>query len=465
MKRLLLTILFFLAGCSFYQSDLQQFSAMPEQYQGTSTTDQLRSTEQWWLSFNDPALNRLMDRLFAENLDLDMILARLEQVEAQQRSQQASLWPQVDGAASAGRVRSQAIEADSFSLSIGASYELDLWHKLKSRRQAASLTSQAQQHEVEALLLSLSAQLAESYYLVVELRQLVTLNEEIISSFADTVHLVRLRYQRGLVSSLDLYQAQQNLLAAQAELPKLLIQLEQAENSLAILVGAMPGSTDFAPLAQLPQLDHSFATGLPAALIHNRPDVAAAFSRLQAADQQVAAAIADRFPAIKLTANYGGQDNELSKILDSPNIFWNLLVNISQPIIDGGKRQSEVERRQAIFRELAAAYHKAVLIAFAEVENALASEKGNDQALVILAKRQKVSAAALRLALERYQQGLTDFLPVLTAQSTKANADIALIRMQRQRITSRIQLARALGGSWMASQLQAIKETKHDNAP
>ncbi len=453
MKVLKLFCILLLAGCSVHQPTAEKFGHTPESYNTQVADVERQASGRWWLSFNDLALNSLMERCFTENLDLEMALARLEQVEALEKSQHTSLWPEFFAAGSAGQTRTGTVVGaqtnDIYSLSIGASYELDLWHKLQSRRQAASLTSAAAVGDLHSLYLSLSAQLAEGYYQVVELRDLITLNEDIIASFQDTVDLVTLRYQRGLVSALDLYQAKQNLLAAKAEYPLLHAQLSNSIHRMALLLGTMPGQTDFASLAVIPELNHSFSTGLPSELLMNRPDVGAAFLKLQAADQEVGAAIAERFPSFKLTANYGGQDSELSDILDSPNIFWNLLVNISQPIIDGGRRKSEVKRRQAIFRELAASYHKTVLTAFAEVEDALANEKGIDASLTILTEREYVTEASWRLALERYQQGLTDFIPVLTAQSSHANAKIALIKAQRQRISSRIQLARALGGSWM----------------
>lgn len=452
-----------LTGCTLYHPQATPYQPSPATFASAPISQPRLATMRWWESFEDPALNRLMTRCFQGNLDLQVALARLEQVEALERGQNATLWPQVNADGAAGRVRTLGVNNDRYSLSVGASYEIDIWQKLQSRRRAANLTVSASSLDLQGLYLSLAAQLAENYYQVVELQSLLSLNDEIIASFANTVDLVRLRYQHGLVSALDLYQARQNLLAAQAEYPQLKAELGRSQHRLSLLLGIRPGQEELATLVKLPDLHHSFALGLPAQLIQNRPDVQAAFFRLQAADEEIAAAIVERFPSFSLTANYGGQDNILSDILTSPNIFWNLLVNISQPIIDGGSRKSEVVRRQAIFRELAANYHKTVLTAFAEVEDALVNERGADEALKVLTSREQVTGATLRLALEQYQQGITDFLPVLTAQSSNANAKIALIKGQQQRISSRIQLARALGGQWMLAQLPANGSAKNES--
>lgn len=452
-----LFVVVLMAGCSLHDPQATPFADLPDHYRTPAPEQEmpLADHERWWLRFDDPQLNAIMAMGFAENLDLEMAWSRLRQAEALERKEHSSLWPSLDMAASAGRSRFGGSTTDvaSYQGSLAAGYELDLWRKLAQERHSFSLRRGAAAHELKAFYLSLSAQLAEAYYQLVELQDRLALNREIIDSFSKTVDLVEWRYQRGVAPSLDLYQAKQTLLSSKAELPLLEAEHQVAENRLAVLLGALPGSQEFGSLAVLPDLQLSFAQGLPADLITNRPDIEAAFLALQAADAEVAVAIADRFPSFKLTANYGGQSSELHSLLQSPNIFWNLLANMAQPLLDGGQRRQEVERKKALFAERAAAYRLTVLKAFQEVEDALVKERGMDGRMKILVERQEVTAATLRLALERYQQGLDDFLPVLTAQASDASARIALIAAQRQRISSRIQLARALGGSWMDAEI------------
>jgi NodT family efflux transporter outer membrane factor (OMF) lipoprotein len=464
MKVHVVTILIalFVAGCSLHDPQATPFAEMPEHYRALPLGQDLplADHERWWLHFNDPQLNTIIAKGFAENLDLEIAWARLRQAEALERKEHSSLWPSLDLNGSAGRSRFSGSITDvaSYQGSLAAGYELDLWQKLSQQRHSLSLQRGAVAQDLKAFYLSLASQLAEAYYQVVELRDRIALNREIIESFAKTVEFVEWRYQRGVAPSLDLYQARQTLLSAQAELPLLEAEQQAAGNRLAVLLGGLPGTQDFGTLAVLPDLQLSFAQGLPANLITNRPDIEAAFLSLQAADADVAAAIADRFPSFKLTANYGGQGSELNSLLQSPNLFWNLLANMAQPVVDGGRRRQEVERKKAVFDERAAAYRLKVLKAFQEVEDALVKERGVDANMQILIELQEVTAATLRLALERYQQGLDDFLPVLTAQASDAVARIALITAQRQRISSRIQLARSLGGSWMDAEMNERSE-------
>ncbi len=456
LQHLIIPILFFLAGCSVHEHESTPFADFPEQYGAASERKMpLADSERWWVSFDDPHLDAVITKGFAANLDLEIAWARLRQAEAVERKEHSSLWPTLDLSATGGHSRFTGTTTNSqnYQGSVAAGYELDVWRKLANERYATSLQAGAAAHELKAFYLSLAAQLVEAYYQVVELRDRISLNREIIDSFAKTVELVEWRYQRGVAPSLDLYQAKQTLLSSEAELPLLEAEKKVAENKLAVLLGGLPGSQEFGSLAELPDLQLSFAHGLPADLITNRPDIEAAFLSLHAADAEVAAAIADRFPSFKLTASYGGQSSELHTLLESPNIFWNLLANMAQPLLDGGRRRAEVERKRAIFDERAATYRLTVLKAFQEVEDALIRERGVDANMALLIERQKVTAATLRLALERYQQGLDDFLPVLTAQASDASARIALIAAQRQRISSRIQLARSLGGTWMDDEM------------
>ncbi len=469
LKLFYLILLLFVGGCSLHKPQATPYADMPATYSAMTEAEgglPLADHERWWQAFDDPQLNAVIAKGLAGNLEMEAAWARLRQAEALEGKENASFWPSLDLAGSGGRSRFSGSTTDAarYQGSLAAAYELDVWHKLAQRRRATSLQRQAADHELKAFYLSLAAQLAEAYYDVVELRERIDLNREMVASFAKTAELVAWRYRRGVAPSLDLYQARQSLLNSQAELPLLEAQLQAAENRLAVLLGVRPGRQEIGSLIELPDLQLSFAQGLPADLITNRPDIQAAYAGLQAADAQVAAAIAERFPSFKLTADYGGQSSELHSLLQSPNLFWNLLANMALPIIDGGRRAYEVEHKQALFAERAALYRRTVLEALQEVEDALVREYSVDANLDMLEERQQVTAATHRLALERYQQGLADFLPVLTAQNSDVTVRLALIAAQRQRISSRIQLARALGGSWVHDEVAAADQRRRTAA-
>jgi outer membrane protein TolC len=228
--------------------------------------------------------------------------------------------------------------------------------------------------------------------------------------------------------------------------------LAAAEHGVAVVLGRYPERGKAGQLTVLPTLEKSYPPGLPSQLLNTRPDVKAAFLRVKAADKQVAAAIADRFPAFNLIGGYGGAADASRRIFDSPNVFWNLLLSITQPILDGGRRRAEVSRQRAVFQELLAAYQQRVLEAFREVEDALAAERASRERIRQLEARRESTAAALRLATDRYLLGVSEYLQVLTAQVLHLETESSLLAARRQIIADRISLGRALGGRWMMRQ-------------
>lgn len=428
---------------------------LPTHFVAAGETTAEMPLERWWEDFQDPLLNDLMAEAFAGNLGLEQAYARFKQVEAQARIAGAARQPSVALQGAAGRVRQPGVFAvqtdNSYRLSVAAGFELDLWRKLASRSEAAQLDTLAARQDLAALYLSLSARLADLYYLAVEQRSQLALIDSTIDSFADTLQQVEDRYGEGLVPALDVYQSRQNLAAAKARRPAVEAGLASTEHALAVLLGRLPDRSAAGNLGELPALEGAFPVGIPGTMLQRRPDIAGALSRLQATDARVAAAVAERFPAFNLVAEYGAAGSEVGKLLDSPNIFWNLLVNLAQPIIDGGRRKAEVDRNRALFRESLSFYHQTVLQAFQEVEDALVLEKTGVQRIELLEQRVVATAGSLRLSTERYLQGLSEYLPVLTSQVAHAEAQSALLEARRQRVVARISLARALGGNWMDS--------------
>lgn len=452
--------LMLVAGCSLHRAQpLPLPAVLPAEYAGTSAPSQsLTEGERWWEGFNDPQLNALMDEAFAANLDLRQAYARLEQVESLLGISVAAQRPALDLSAAGGRSRQSvpptgSLTADSYRLSLPASFEIDLWHKLASRSEAARLDFGASREELKGLYLSLSAQLADLYYLVVEQRAQLALTDHTIAAFSDTLERVEHRYREGLVPALDVYQSRQNLASARSRRPQFENVLASAEHALAVLLGRYPGPGSVQEPLELPQVLPAFPVGLPSQLLARRPDVEGRLLHLRASDARIAAAVAERFPALRLSGTYGGQSTELQDLLGSGNLFWNLLLNLTQPLYDGGRRAAEVERSRAVFRENLAGYHQSVLAAFRDVEDALAAARTGAERLQRLAEVETASAAALRLALDRYLQGLSDYLPILTAQGLHFDAQSQLLAARRQVIADRISLARALGGEWMEQQL------------
>lgn len=451
LRVVLLLAVWGLSGCSLHELQDQRVRNFAEQFTTQHEDAGRFTTNRWWEMYGDKQLNSLMERGFSGNLDLQMAFARVQQARALEAQAGASQFPDVNGSGGSGRSQSMpnVSSYENHKLSVAASYELDVWQKLANERQSSTFLRQASENDVQAVYISLSAQIAEAYYLILELRAKVELNQQVIDFFERTVELVRLRYTRGVAPSLDLYQAKQNLLNVEAAMPVLESDLLIAENSLAVLLGFRPGEGDFGSFAELPDIEETYRLGLPSELLTQRPDVEAAYLRLQSMDADIAVAIAERFPSFSLTADYGSQSSKLSDLLQNPNIFWNVLAGVSAPLMDGGRRRAVVRYREARFQEQLATYHQTVIGAFADVEDSLAREYGVDAQYEQLLAYRDVTGATLRLSLQRYQLGLDTFLPVLTAQASHSTALMAVISAKRSKISSRIQLARALGGRWM----------------
>jgi NodT family efflux transporter outer membrane factor (OMF) lipoprotein len=431
---------------------------LPENYiedAGEGPSD--KPIEYWWKTFNDQKLNALMEEAFTGNLDLARAYARLDQLESLSRTAASAQYPYLNLEAQGSREDTPGFfgnnTGDGYRLSLAAGFELDFWQKLKSRAQAADFEMKASREEVQSLYLSLSAELVDVYYFTVEQRAQLDLTDQTIDSFSDTLERVERRYRAGLVSALDVYQARQNLFGVKASRQVFAANLAVSEHALSVLLGRYPERSAGGDLAIIPELTEAFPAGLPSRLLARRPDVQSAFLRLKASDEKIAAAIADRFPSFNLLGTYG-ESSTVFSTGDIQGSFWNVIVTLAQPLFDGGRRRAEVDRTRAVFRENLAVYHNTVLTAFKDVEDALVRAHTTAERVEMLAERESAASGALRLSLDNYMQGLSDYLTVLTAQGLFFNAQSSLLEGKRQLLSDRIQLARALGGEWMAREME-----------
>ncbi len=465
MKRLIPLLLIcsailvvFIDGCAPHRIRPAKMDAeIPKAYQSSGSEDATQfSASQWWLNFNDATLNDLMLKTLEGNLDLAQGVARLQQALSISRQRRADRLPNVSLQGSAGRSRQVSAagesEGNSHSYSLAAGYEVDLWGKVASLAQAQALESAATHQDLHALYLTLSAQVAENYFVMVEQRARLELIHQTIVARTDNLELVELRYREGMVSALDLYQARQNLANAKSQRPDVEATLATTAHALAVLTGSYPTADIGGALNELPDIPDAFPLGLPSDLLQQRPDIQAAMLRLQSSDHQVAAAVADRFPSINLLADYGHSETDFGTIISGT--VWNLIGNLSMPLVDFDKRKSEVARNQAVYAQRLAAYQQSVLIAFQEVEDALVANRQSKNAIVKIGVEAMAAEDALRLSKSRYADGLSTYLPVLTAQTTYFNSQTRLLSARRRQISARISLARALGGNWMADMAQ-----------
>lgn len=445
------------AGCAVYRPQpVEPPVPVPPSFAGGSAPG--APVERWWEAFGDRGLNRVMEEAFAGNPDLARAYERLEQSRAIYRGAAAAGRPSIDLQGEWSREDTPSFfgnnTGNSYILSAAARYELDLWRKLKSRTKAALLEVEALREDVETLYISLSAEIADLYYLAAEQRAQLRLAEQTVESYADILSLVERRYRAGLVPALDVYQARQGLAGVKAQRAAIESSLRVTEHALSVALGRYPaGEAVEGGVAELPETPAAFPAGLPSEVLSRRPDVRAALLRLKASDERVAAAIADRFPSFNLVASYG-KSSLVFSTGDIVGNFWKVLVDLSQPLLDGGRRKAEVDRSRAVFRENLALYRKAVLSAFQEVEDALVRNRASEERIRRLKEQAEAAAATLRLSRERYLRGLSDYLEVLNAQTLLYETRSRLLAARRQLISDRITLARAVGGRWMEHEVE-----------
>lgn len=408
----------------------------------------------WWESVGLPELSRLIDEALSNGFTLKEAWARLRQARALAVQAGAERYPDLTGSASAdftrrrSEITANGSEAsESYALGLVSSYELDLWGRIRSQREAALFNVKASAADLQTANITVAAEVADRWVRIISLRLQKLLLDEQLANNLTFLELIELRFRNGMVSALDVYQQKQAVENVRARIPLVEAETQLLMHELAVLIGRPPRSELGLTRMDLPVIGRLPAVGLPADLLANRPDVRAAGMRLKAADWQVAAARANRLPALRFIADgqYGGSD------LDLLFETWllRLAANLTAPIFDGGRRAAEVDRTRAQVDENLWAYRRTVLTAVKEVEDALVSETRQREHIQGLEAVQAAARKGLEEAIQRYRNGLSDYLPVLTQLLVVQDLERNLISQQERLILFRVGLHRALGGGWL----------------
>lgn len=426
--------------------------AVPETFTSTGVE---AVPDRWWEAFGDPELNRLVGEALGRNLDLRVAWDRLDQSVALARQAGAAQWPSLDAVGRAGVTRAKTDRSgagkstdttEDYMLGLQVSYEVDLWGRIRSVRRAAELGVTASEADVVTTAMLLAARVAITYYELIQQRATLTLLEEQLKTSETLLQLVELRFQQGTVGSVDVFQQRRQLESVKGQVPVARMRAAVLENQLAVLLGRPPEDKVATLPPAIPDLPPAPATGVPAALVQRRPDLRAAHARVAAADYRVAAAVADRFPALRLSGRVETGGTKFSDLFD----LWlaGLVGNVAQPLIDGGFRAAEVERTRAVVAERLHGYGQSVLVALQEVEDALVQEQHQREFWRNVAGRAEIAGKEMERARQRYAYGVTDYLPVLAAIQAQQGLARQALEEERKLVQYRIDLYRALGGGW-----------------
>jgi NodT family efflux transporter outer membrane factor (OMF) lipoprotein len=330
------------------------------------------------------------------------------------------------------------------SASFVASYEIDLWSRVRNTAKASELQLQATRYELDAARISIAGQLATTWSQWVAADQTVRLFETELESFQTNLKLVELRFRQGGAVASDVLQQRQLVESAQGNLAQARSNRDVLLNSLALLVGQPPNKISLNS-ENLPTLPALPATGFPAELLNRRPDVQQAWAQVLATDRSVAAAIANRFPQLSLRASFSDQTRDSDLLFD--NWVRNLSVNLVAPLFDGGARSAEVERQRALLDQAVAQYQDAAINALADVDNALIQETRQGEAVESFQRQLELAELSLKRLFAGYRNGTVDYLAILDAQQSTSQLRRNLVNAQQQLVGFRIALYRALSGS------------------
>lgn len=417
----------------------------------------------WWEDFQDPQLNALVEQALAGNMGLQATWDRLAQAETQARFAGVNLFPTLD--ANGGFTKTyekQEIstprpgqdpktivdysEGRRYNLGLSASYEVDLWGRVRSSRNAARLDAEASITDLQAAAISLSASVASTWYRLQEQTGQVALLERQAKTTEETLSLIEARFRRGRSGASDVLQQQQLLESRREEIRRAESQLRVLEISLATLVGTVPQGFDAGETGVLIELPALPETGIPSEWVQQRPDLVGAMLGVQAADQRLAAAIAERYPRLSLTGSFTTSDRRWRDLFD--NWLASLAANVSAPILDGARRKIEVERNQAVVMERLNSYGQTVLEALGEVETALVQEQEQRGIIASIETQLGLARQVRERITAEFLQGNLEYLRVLDAQQTEQNLERELLSARQQLIGFRINLCRALSGGW-----------------
>ena len=418
-----------------------------------STGESLPPVDKWWLQFENRELETLMDEALSENLTLRMAWSRLDQARQQAKIAGAGRFPGLEAGAGAqhqhtGGDTSLAYppSLNSFYARLSLSYQVDLWKKIENSRLASVFTFEAGREELDATAITVAANVAEIWISLMEQKAFLKLLDDQLEIAERYLKLVESRFGQGISSAVDVYQQKQQVESLKEQFPRTRMQLKLLEHQLAVMLGRPSVSVLQSENFKLPEIKGLPPAGVPSVVLRNRPDVKAAELRLIAADHRLAAAIADRFPSINLSAGITGQTDKIENAFNQ----WvsTLAGSLAGPVFDAGRRKSEADRNRAVVRELFYRWKASLINAFTEVEDTLVTEEG----LLDTYRSTKSQVELAELTLERsrslYVNGLTDYLTVLTSLRALQNLERAEITIKKSLISNRIKLHSALGGDW-----------------
>lgn len=456
----ILLALFLFSGCAIGPDYRRPDIDSPSAWRLTEPEAKDLVDTAWWEQFGDPALNDLIATALRENKDLRIAAARVEEFMGRYSTTRAALFPQV---AASGIGQRKAVSryvnpplsysADNpyndFQTFLSASWEIDVWGRLRRATEASRADLLSTEEGRKAVILTVVTAVAGAYMDLCQLDKQLEIAERTAKSRENSFELFKLRYDRGLISELELRQVESEYNLALATIPLIEKLIGQQENYLSVLLGRNPG-----PIPRGRPLDSlilpTVPAGLPSQLLDRRPDIRAAEQNLVAANARIGVAKALYFPIVSLTGSFGVESTELSNLFLGPAKMWSYAGQATMPIFTAGAIAGQVKASEAVKEQYLVRYQQVIQQAFREVDDALLDQSKSRKQLAIQKQQVEALNSYASLATLRYENGYTSYLEVLDAERSLFNAELAYTQTKGTLFRALVNLYKSMGGGWVA---------------
>ncbi len=449
----------FLSGCAIGPNYKRPAIHAPENFRGplSATSTNSLADLPWWEVFDDETLQGLIGIALTNSYDIRIAISRVEQARAIAAQNRGFFFPQVDYQGGVGRGRNAAggtpfptggRTTDSFVAAGTASWEIDLWGRIRRLNEAARARFLASQEARRAVRIALISEVAQAYFQLLALDRQMEIANRTTNSFGESWRIFSERLQGGIVSKLETSAAEAALASAAATVPDLERQIVVQENQINVLLGLNPGPVARSHTLLEESLLPEVPAGLPSALLERRPDIREAEQTLRSANAQVGVAAANFFPQLSLTALLGQVSPELAAFTSGGANAWSIAANLAGPIFHGGTLRARYQQAVAVREQSRLQYQAAVLTAFQEVSNALVARQKYAQVRAQQARAVEAYQVAVEVSRQRYVAGRAGYFEVLQEQQLLFPAENSLVQTEFNQLLSLVQLYRALGGGW-----------------
>ena len=465
-----------LAGCAVGPNYHRPSAPVAQQYKEAAgwkpaEPREAASGAPWWSVYDDAALDALEKQIDISNQTLKASEAQWREAVALVSQTRAGLFPTVGVTATGLRSGGPGGKAATSSASTGgvaasvashpvnqfelvgtASWDLDIWGKIRRTLEANVASAQASEADLAAARLSAQATLASDYMQLRVADEQQHLLDETVQAYARSLQITQNQYNVGVVAKADVITAETQLEGAQSQQIAIGVTRATLEHAIAVLIGKPPADFALSP-ATLGTAVPVAPTGVPSSLLERRPDVAAVERQMAAANAQVGVAIAAYFPDLTLNGTYGYASTVVSGLVKAPNNFWSFGGSLSDTLLDFGVRPAQVRQARAAYDATVANYRQTVLTAFQQVEDELATLRILERQVQVQEQTVKSANLAVQLTLNQYRAGTVAYTSVVTAQATALGDAQTLLTIRQNRLTASVALIQALGGGWDAASL------------